>query len=367
MNDKIEQLVPSYIKSLKPYEPGKPVEEVERELGIKKCVKMASNENPLGPSKRAIKAIKDTAKKVHFYPEGDCYYLRQKAVKSFGIKSEELIFGNGSNEIIELLMRCLLRVGDNIVASQYSFLVYKLVAQGLGATTLEAPAKNLGHDLDAMANLINVKTKLIFVANPNNPTGTYTNERDLRKFLDRSQGLPVIMDEAYCEYAEAKDYPQTTKMLKEYPNLFILRTFSKIFGLAGLRIGYGIGNPALVQYLNRLRQPFNVNLMAQYAALAALDDKAHIKNSLRVNRSGKKLLYAELSKNKFEYVPTEANFILIKVGRGRDVFADLLLEGIIVRPMDGYGLPEYIRVTIDAEKNNKKFIKALLKVTSVKS
>lgn len=361
MNDKIESLVPQYIKTLKPYEPGKPVEEVERELGITKITKMASNENPLGPSPKAIKAIRDVSTKTHFYPEGDCFYLRQKAIKAFDVRSEELIFGNGSNEIIELLMRCLLRKGDNIVVSRHAFLVYKLVAQGLGAETLEAPDKKLGHDLSAMAKLINKKTKMVFIANPNNPTGTYCNTRALKKFLKASQGVPVIMDEAYYEFAEAKDYPQTTKLRKEFPNIFILRTFSKVYGLAGLRVGYGIGDPALVQYLNRLRQPFNVNLVAQHAALAALDDKEHLKRSLKVNREGKKFLYAQLKKCGIEFQPTEANFMLVKVGNGREVFNAMLRLGIVVRPMDVYGLPEYIRVTVDVEKNNLKFIRALLK------
>jgi histidinol-phosphate aminotransferase len=361
MKSKIESLVPKYIKTLKSYEPGKPVEEVERELGIKNIVKMASNENPLGPSPRAIKAIKEISKKTHFYPEGDCFYLRQKAIKTFGVKSEELIFGNGSNEIIELLMRCLVRKGDNIVVSQHAFLVYKLVAQGLGGETLEAPAKNLGHDLNAMARLINNKTKIVFIANPNNPTGTYCNLRSLTKFLKASKGIPVVMDEAYYEFVEAKDYPQTQKLLKKFPNIFILRTFSKIYGLAGLRIGYGIGNPTLVQYLNRLRQPFNVNLVAQYAAMAALDDKDHVRKSLAVNKDGKKFLYAQLRKNGIGFQPTEANFILVEVGNGRGVFNSMLRLGIVVRPMDVYGLPEYIRVTVDTKKNNLNFMRALLK------
>ncbi|MBI3581312.1 MAG: histidinol-phosphate transaminase [Nitrospinae bacterium] len=361
MKNKIESRVPDYIKTLKAYEPGKPVEEVERELGVRNIVKMASNENPLGPSPKAIKAIRDVAGKTHFYPEGDCYYLRQRAIKAFGVRSEELIFGNGSNELIELLMRCLVRTGDNIVVSRHAFLVYKLVAQGMGARTLEAPAKNLGHDLDAMARLINDRTKIIFVANPNNPTGTYCDRLSLVKFLKASKGVPVVMDEAYCEFVEAKDYPRTQRLLKQFPNIFILRTFSKIYGLAGLRIGYGIGSPALVQYLNRLRQPFNVNLVAQYAAMAALGDRGHVARSLRVNAEGKKFLYAQLKKNGIWYQPTEANFILVRVGDGRRVFNAMLRHGVVVRPMDVYGLPEHIRVTVDVEKNNRKFMRALLK------
>ncbi len=361
MKKTFERLVPEYIKTIKAYEPGMPVEEVERALGIKKCIKMASNENPLGPSPLATKAILDTAKKVHFYPESDCFYLREKALKAFGVKTEELLFGNGSNELIELLIRCLVRKGDNIVISQHAFVVYRLVAQGVGADVLEAKAKNLGHDLNAMAKLVNSKTKLIFIANPNNPTGTYCNKNSLVRFLEKVGNVPVVMDEAYYEYAGAKDYPQTMELRKEFPNLFILRTFSKVYGLAGLRVGYGIGDPSIVKYLNRLRQPFNVNMVAQNAALAALGDKEHIRKSLRVNREGKKFLYAQLAKHGIEYLPTEANFILLKVGKGREVFQAMIPRGVVVRPMDGYGLPEYIRVTVDSEANNRRFISALLK------
>jgi len=361
MKDIFDALVPDYIKTLNAYEPGKPVEEVKRELGIKSCIKMASNENPLGPSPLAMRSIAASAKKAHFYPEGDCFYLRQKAIKQFGVKSEELLFGNGSNELIELLIRCLVRRDDNIVISQHAFLVYRLVAQGVGAVVREAPAKNYGHDLDAMAALVNDRTRLVFIANPNNPTGTYNDKDSLVRFLKKVPNVPVIMDEAYYEYAGAKDYPQTMELRKQFPNIFILRTFSKIYGLAGLRIGYGIGDPSIVQYLNRLRQPFNVNLVAQNAALAALGDTAHMKKSLKANRDGKKFLYSRLKKEGIEFLPTEANFILLKVGKGREVFQAMMRLGVVVRPMDAYGLPEFIRVTVDKEANNRRFMSALLK------
>lgn len=363
MKDIFGDLVPPYIKTLRPYEPGKPVEEVERELGIAKCVKMASNENPLGPSPLAKKALSAAIKKVHFYPEGDAFYLRQRLLKGLkGVSSAELIFGNGSNEIIELLIRCFVSRGDNIIQSQYAFLVYRLIAQGAGGETLEAPAKDFGHDLDAMASLVNPRTKLVFIANPNNPTGTHNTLAELKRFLRKVTDIPVVMDEAYYEYATAKDYPQTLGLRKRHPNLVILRTFSKIYGLAGLRIGYGVGDASVVQYLNRLRQPFNTNLPAQYAALAALDDSAHRRKSQRLNAEGKKFLYRELKKLRIEFLPTEANFILIKTGHGRRVFNDMLRLGIVVRPMDVYGLPDHIRVTVDRETNNRKFLKALLNV-----
>jgi histidinol-phosphate aminotransferase len=355
------KLVPAYIRGLKPYEPGKPVEEVERELGIRRSIKMASNENPLGPSPRAIKAMGKTAKKVNFYPEGDCYYLRLKMLKKLGIKTEELIFGNGSNEIIELMVHCFVRPGDSIVVSEHSFLVYKLAGQSVGAEVRVAPAKNYGHDLEAMAELVDKKTKLVFIANPNNPTGSYCDRRSMNKFLRKVKDIPVVIDEAYCEYVKAGDYPDTLSMRRQCKNLVILRTFSKIYGLAGLRIGYGIGEAELVQYLNRMRQPFNVNMMAQDAAIAALSDREHVKKSVKQNGEGKKYLYRELAENDFEFLPTEANFILVKTGNGRKVFRKMLNLGVVVRPMDVYELPGFIRVTIGKKEQNVRFMKALLK------
>jgi len=358
----LNKLVPDYIRGLKPYEPGKPVEEVERELGIRRSIKMASNENPLGPSPRAVKAMTRAAKKVNYYPAGDCYYLRKKMVKKLGIKSEELIFGNGSNEIIELMTRCFARPGDNIVISEHAFLVYLLAGRSLGAEVRMAPAKNYGHDLAAMAERVDKKTKLVFIANPNNPTGGYCDRRSLTKFLQKIKSIPVVSDEAYFEYVQAGDYPDTLKLRKQFGNLVTLRTFSKMYGLAGLRIGYGIGSAELMQYLNRMRQPFNVNMMAQEAAIAALSDKEYLKKSLRVNSQGKKMLFKMLADNNLEFLPTETNFILVKTGNGRKVFQKMLRLGVVVRPMDVYGLPEFIRVTIGKKEQNAKFISTLLKV-----
>ncbi|GMT42026.1 MAG: histidinol-phosphate aminotransferase [bacterium] len=360
--DFYKAIVPEYIRKLKAYEPGKPIEEVERELGIRRSIKMASNENPLGPPQKALTAMEKTAKKAHYYPAGDCFYLRRKIVKKLGIKSDELVFGNGTNEIIELLIRCLVRPGDNIIVSEHAFLVYNLIGQGAGAQIRTAPAKHYGHDLAAMAKMVNRKTKLVFIANPNNPTGTYCDSRSLCGFLKSVKDIPVVLDEAYYDYVDTRDYPQTLEMRKKFPNLVITRTFSKIYGLAGLRIGFGIGDAELMQYLNRLRQPFNVNMMAQEAAIAALSDREHLNKSRRMNRDGKKFLYKELAKNDVEFLPTEANFLLIKVGKGRKVFSGMLKLGVVVRPMDVYGLPEFIRVTIGKKEQNAKFISVLTKV-----
>jgi len=365
MKSFFSELVPEYIRSINPYEPGKPIEEVERELGISNSLKLASNENPLGPSPKAVRAMREVVGKVNYYPEGGSPYLLTAVAKRLKVKESELVFGTGSNEVIELLMRCLLRKGDNIVTSRHAFLVYRLIAQGIGASVREAKAIDYGHDLDAMAKLVNKKTKIIFIANPNNPTGTYVTETELVKFLKKVPKVPVVMDEAYYEYAEAKDYPDTIKLRKKFPNLIALRTFSKCFGLAGLRVGYGVGDGELINYLNRLRQPFNVNSMAQVGALAALGDAEFIKRSIKTNSDGKQQLYKAFDKVGIEYLKTEANFICVNVGHGREVFENLQKEGVIVRPMDVYGLPAFIRVTIGKKAQNLRFLTALKHVLAV--
>ncbi len=362
MKEFLGKSVPDYIRSLKPYEPGKPLDEVERELGIRRSVKMASNENPLGPSPKALAAVRKAAAKVNFYPEGGCFYLHEKLAKKLSIRPNELVIGNGSNEMIELLFRVLLRQGDNIVISQQAFLMYKIAALGMGVEVREAKSIGYGHDLNAMAKLINRRTKLLFIANPNNPTGTYLNKEQLTAFLTSIPKVPVVMDEAYYEYVEARDYPDTIAMRKKFSNIITLRTFSKAYGLAGLRIGYAVGNPELIDYLNRVRQPFNVNMLAQAGALAALGDVGHIKKSQKINQQGKKQLYRELAKRGIEFYPTEANFILVKVGKGRKVFNQLMAKGVVVRPMDVYGLPGCIRVTIGRKEDNKRFILELAKL-----
>jgi len=354
-----EKMVPKYIRNLKPYEAGKPLEEVERELGLKRSIKMASNENPIGPSPKAVKAIASESKRVNYYPEGGCFYLHEKLVKKLSVKPAELTIGNGSNEMIELLLRTFLRPGDNIVVSQYAFLMYKIAACGMGVEVRVAKAKNLGHDLLAMLSLIDKKTGLVFIANPNNPTGTSVNKKQLRHFLDTAPKIPIVMDEAYFEYVEARDYPDTILMRKKHRNLVTLRTFSKVYGLAGLRVGYAVADKEIIGYLNRIRQPFNVNMLAQAGASAALGDSAHLKKTLLMNQRGKKQLYKGLADDDIEFFPTEANFILIKTGKGRKIFEKLMSKGVIVRPMDVYGLPECIRVTIGTNDENSRFLKTL--------
>ena len=363
MSKLIDRLVPKHICDLHPYEPGKPLKDVQRELGIKNLVKLASNENPLGASPKGMAAVRKAVSRVSFYPE-DGFDLLNTISKTLKVDPAEVVFGSGSNEVIELLMRCLLGKGDNIVVSRYAFVVYKLIAQGIGAKTREAKPDGFGHNLDEMSKLVNDRTKIIFIANPNNPTGTYVKEPELVKFLNRHKDKLVVMDEAYYEYVEAKDYPQTLELRKRFKNLVVMRTFSKAYGLAGLRIGYGIGDKKLIGYLNALRQPFNVNMMAQVAAEAALRDKEFIKASRKLNSEGKKQLYAGLEKMGLEYHPTEANFILIKTGNGRKMFNDLQKEGVIARALDVYGLPEYIRVTIGKPAQNRKFLSALKKLTA---
>jgi histidinol-phosphate aminotransferase len=352
------------IERLIPYVPGKPVEELEREMGIKNAVKLASNENPLGPSPKGIAMMKRYIKQLHRYPEGGCYYLSEKLSKNLGVKPENILFGNGSNEVLEIIGRTFYEHGDEIVFSQYAFIVYKLVAQALGAVYHEVPANNLGHDLYNMLNYIHPKTKIVYLANPNNPTGTMFTKKEFRDFMDKvPQTTLVVLDEAYSEYVDDKDYPDGLTFLKKYKNLIIVRTFSKIYGLAGLRIGYAVGDEKLISYMNRVREPFNVNTLAQFAALGALDDKEHIEKTKKITQEGFKYLYEELDKIGIEYIKSYGNFILIKTPmKGVDFYNLLLKEGVIVRPVAGYGLIDFVRVTVGTQTENKKFIIATKKV-----
>lgn len=346
------------IEKLIPYVPGKPVEELEREMGIKNAVKLASNENPLGPSPKGIAMIKKYIKQLHRYPEGGCYYLAEKLSKKLGVKPENILFGNGSNEVLEIIGRTFYEHGDEIVFSQYAFIVYKLVAQSLGAVYHEVPANNLGHDLSNMLNYIHPRTKIVYLANPNNPTGTMFTKKEFKNFMDKvPETTLVVLDEAYSEYVDDPDYPDGLHFFKKYKNLIVVRTFSKIYGLAGLRIGYAVGDKELISYMNRVREPFNVNTLAQFAALGALDDDEHIEKTKQITKEGFRYLYGELDKMGMEYVKSYGNFILIKTPlKGIDFYNLLLKEGVIVRPVGGYGLPEYVRVTVGTPAENKKFI-----------
>lgn len=352
--------VPDYIRSLIPYAPGKPIEEVEREYGIEDSVKLASNENPLGPSPRAIQALKDKLHLLHLYPDGDCFYLKQGLAARLGVSRDQLIFGNGSNELIELAVRTFMRPGDEAVMAHQAFVIYRLVVQAAGGSFKIIPLKDFTHDLDAMARAITPRTRLLFLANPNNPTGTIYRRKEWEEFLDHvAPELLIIVDEAYFEYVADSEYPDSLAYHRESRPILTLRTFSKLYGLAGLRIGYGIGAREIVDLMHRVRQPFNVNAAAQWAALAALDDEDHVRRSLKVNREGMDYLTREIARLGLEQVPSQANFILVRVGNGQAVFNQLLKRGVIVRPMDGYDFPQHMRVTVGTMEENSRFIDEL--------
>jgi histidinol-phosphate aminotransferase len=352
--------VPECIRTLVPYAPGKPIEEVEREYGIEDSVKLASNENPLGPSPKAIKALQERLCQLHLYPDGDCYYLKQGLAAKLAVSPESLIFGNGSNELIELAVRTFMRPGDEAVMAHQAFVVYRLVVQAAGGSSKIVPLRAFTHDLEAITAAVTPATRVVFLANPNNPTGTIYRREEWESFLERvTPGVLLIVDEAYFEYVEDPDYPNSSLYQGKGKAILTLRTFSKLYGLAGLRIGYGIGEREVIGLLHRVRQPFNVNAAAQWAARAALEDRDHVNRSLAINREGKEFLKAEIAKLGLDQIPSQANFILIRVGDGQAVFERLLRRGVIVRPVGGYDFPEYIRVTIGTMKDNSRFISEL--------
>ncbi len=360
---KIVEQVPEYIRSLIPYEPGKPIEEVEREYGISDSVKLASNENPLGPSPKAVAAIRQKLDQLNLYPDGDCFYLKQGLSKKLGVAPENLIFGNGSNEIIELAVRTFMRPGDEAVMARQAFVVYNLVVQAVGGKAKAVPLRDYTHDLSAIGAAVTPQTRVVLLANPNNPTGTIFRREEWERFLDKvSRDVLLLVDEAYFEYVEDAGYPNSLAYHAADRAILTLRTFSKLYGLAGLRIGYGVGPKEMIALMQRVRQPFNVNAPAQWAALAALDDAEHVQRSLDVNRQGIDYLQKEFARLGLGFVPTCANFIFVRVGKGQDVFQGLLSQGVIVRPMGGYQFPEHVRVTVGTMVENRKFISALEKV-----
>jgi len=350
--------VPHYIAALSPYVPGKPVEELERELGIKESVKLASNENPIGPSPKAVAAL--TAHVIgglNRYPDGGGFYLKQKLAARLGVKENEIILGNGSNELLDIAARTFMEPGDDAVMAWPSFVVYPMAVQAMGCNAIKVDCKDLRHDLDAMADAITEKTRIVFIANPNNPTGTYNAAEEFDAFMERApKDILVVMDEAYYEYVTAPDYAGSMKHFRDGRNILILRTFSKIYGLAGLRIGYGIAGSSIVEEMNRIREPFNTGTLAQTAALAALDDDGHVERSREVNEEGKAYLYAELERLKINHVPSQTNFIFMMLdGDSGELYGRLLQKGVIARPAG----PKALRVTIGLPKENKAFIKAL--------
>ncbi len=347
------------------YEPGKPVDELERELGIASAVKLASNENPLGPSPKALEALQDAFLEVNRYPDGSGYHLRGALAEFHGLSQGHFILGNGTNEVLEIIAHAFLEPGDEAIISESAFIVFQIVAQLVDARRVLVPLKDYTHDLKAMRERVSPRTKLLFVANPNNPTGTVVGGGPLRELLESlPKSVIVVVDEAYCHYVARADYPNAAAWVRDYPNLLALRTFSKAYGLAGLRVGYGVGNPELVDCLNRVREPFNVNSLALAAARAALSDEGHVRKSVEVNSRGRDYLYRELERLGVPYVSSEANFLLVEVGDGADCYRELLREGVIIRPLGGYGLPRHVRVTVGLPKENERFIEALRRVRS---
>jgi histidinol-phosphate aminotransferase len=354
-----------FLENLPVYQPGRPIEEVARELGLdpKGIIKLASNENPLGPSRLGLAAMRQALKQVNLYPDGNAFYLKQKLAAKLGVTPANLILGNGSNEVIELIGHALLVPGAEVVVSQYCFAVYPIVTALFGAKLVVVPAKNHGHDLDAMLAAITPNTRVVFVANPNNPTGTTASREELARFVNAvPANVLLALDEAYLEFLnEPLDLlPEIRNGSK--PNLLLMRTFSKIYGLAGTRIGYGIGHPDFIAALEKIRQPFNINSVAQAGALAALDDTKHVEKTRKINSRGLRLYARTFRKLGLEFIPSQANFILVRVGDGQRVFGELQKLGVIVRPMGGYQLPEWIRISIGTPKENKRCLEALRKV-----
>jgi len=352
------------LKSLPVYQPGRPIEEVARELGIPagSIIKVASNENPFGPSPLAIAAMQKAVNGVNLYPDGNAFYLKQKLAAKLGIEPANLILGNGSNEIIEFVAHALLAPGDNVVVSQYCFAIYPIVAKMFGADVITVPATNYGHDLRRMVEAITAKTRIIFVANPNNPTGTLASREEVVAFVnDVPDDVLLVMDEAYIEFLDDPVDLVPLIRLGTRKNLVLMRTFSKIYGLAGLRIGYGIGGADLVSAFEKIRQPFNANLMAQVAALAALDDDAHVRKTRQNNAVGLEFFSRAFRSLNLEYVPSHANFILVRVGSGQKVFDAMQRQGVITRPMGGYQMPEWIRISIGTPEENERCLEALKK------
>ena len=358
----LADLVKPHIRSLAPYEPGKPMEELERELGIRSSIKLASNENPLGPSPRAVEAMRKAVGEIHRYPDGASFALRTKLAGRLGVAENQLVFGCGGDEILELIAKTLIGEGDEVVYGWPSFAMYPIVIQGVGAKGVPVPlTSDFDHDLDAMLEAVNENTRIMMICNPNNPTGTSIGAEDFDRFVAAlPENVVLVVDEAYFEFVRRTDFPDVLPLLSTRPGTLVLRTFSKIYGLAGMRIGYGICDAELASYLERARHPFNVNRMAEVAALAALDDDEHVRKTLESNEVGIEYLTAELGRMGIETWPTDANYILAKTGT--DVFDQLLQKGVIVRPMTGFGLTEHVRISIGLPEENERLIKALSEI-----
>jgi histidinol-phosphate aminotransferase len=363
------QFGPEYVRAIAPYQGGKPISEVAREFGLDEAqiVKLASNENPLGIPESARQAMLDAVADIGRYPDSNGFELKAAISKKYGVPQDWITLGNGSNDILELAAHALVQTGQSVVYSQYSFAVYALATQAVGGRALVVPAKNFGHDLPAMAAAIEADTKLIFIANPNNPTGTFVPEQELAVFLKKvPSNVVVVLDEAYNEYLDASRQYESISWVREYPNLLVSRTMSKAYGLAGLRVGFGIAQPALTDLLNRIRQPFNVNSLAQAAAVAALNDKDFLQKSARLNAEGYAQLTRAFESMGLEYVTSYGNFVLVRVGNddgaGARINLELLKKGVIVRPVGNYGLPQWLRISIGLPQENAAFLAALKEI-----
>ena len=370
MNPFIKIAVPG-VQSLQPYQPGKPIEELERELGIRDSIKLASNENPLGPSPLALAAAQKALQNMHLYPDGGGHELRQALAKKHRVDANQITLGNGSNDVLELVARAFLAPCNAALYSEYAFAVYPIVTQAIGAEHRVAAALPLdhagmpyGHDLNAFKDRLDEAVRVIFIANPNNPTGTWLNNAELEQFIaEVPEDVIVVLDEAYYEYMPDDLKPDTDRWLQTFPNLVVTRTFSKIYGLAGLRVGYAVSHPQVADLLNRVRQPFNCNLIAQAAALAALGDEEHIVRSVGVNSMGLSQLTTGFDHLGLSYMPSIGNFLCVDVQRDANkVYQALLCEGVIVRPVGGYKLPEHLRITVGNEQQNARVLNALGKV-----
>jgi histidinol-phosphate aminotransferase len=364
MSRSIRDLATPGVRALQPYQPGKPLSELEREYGICDAIKLASNENPLGPSPLGLAAARQALAEVALYPDSHGFALKQALAKALVVDPGQLVLGNGSNEILQLVARAFLNPGDEVVVAQYAFAIFTTVAVSAGGSVVTVPARDWGADLPAMRAAITDRTRLVFLANPNNPTGTWHRASDLRAFLESLPAhVVVLLDEAYCEYVCEPDYPNGLTWLALFPNLLVSRTFSKIYGLAGLRLGYGVASTQMADLLNRLREPFTVNNLALAAGEAALADHEHVRRARDCNAQGLLELAAACERLGLAYIPSVGNFIAVDVGRpAGPVYEALLRRGVIVRPMDVYGFPEHVRVTVGLPAENERFLDALAAV-----
>jgi len=352
-----------HVRTVPPYIPGKPIEDLERELGISNVIKLASNENPLGPSPLALEAIERDLKRLHRYPDGNGTALRGKLAERWNVDPACLVLGNGSDEIIDLCMRVFVGVGEEIVVPHPTFLMYEKSAQSVGGVVRRVPLKDFGLDLPSMLSSVRPETKMIVVCQPNNPTGVAVSKSDFEGFMrELPSDVPVLLDEAYADFMRDPERFSGRDYLETYPQLLTIRTFSKAYGLAGVRIGYGVGSPEMIARLDRIRSPFSVNSLAQTAAEAALDDHRHLKRTLELTWEGLDYIYDRMKQLGRPYVPSQTNFLLIDVGDGKAVYEDLLREGVIVRHMGGYGLPGYIRVNVGIPSENSRFVESLERV-----